>query len=136
MAESAKIGQPEIKLAAIAPIAALRLPLLVGYRAAADLLFSGRNLTAAEAQEMGLVNAVVPGEEVQRWSEEKAAELAGLSRAALVLLKRSLHLGFGNWSECLPEMERLYLDELMNTTDAQEGLAAFIEKRTPVWQHS
>ncbi|HEX6385807.1 MAG TPA: enoyl-CoA hydratase/isomerase family protein, partial [Anaerolineae bacterium] len=59
IAEGAKIGQPEIKLAAIAPVAALRLPLLMGYRAAADLLFTGRTLTATEALDVGLVNAVV-----------------------------------------------------------------------------
>ncbi|HEX6384624.1 MAG TPA: hypothetical protein VF177_08145, partial [Anaerolineae bacterium] len=68
-------------------------------------------------------------------AEEKAAGLAGLSRAALTLLKQALRLGFGNWHNPLPELERLYLEDLMSTADAQEGLAAFLEKRTPIWQH-
>ncbi len=136
MAEGAKIGQPEIKLATIAPIAALRLPYLVGYRAAADLMITGRNLTAQEALQMGLVNAVVPTKEVGNWAQEKASQIAGLSRAALILAKRSLRMGFGNWANALPEVERLYLEELMSTADAHEGLAAFMEKRAPVWTHN
>lgn len=135
MAEDAKIGQPEIQLAAIAPIAALLLPRLIGYRAAADLLFSGRSLSAQEALELGLVNAVVPQDQVMAWAQEKAAQLASMSRVALTHTKRALQLGRGNWAEALPEMERLYLQELMNTADAQEGLAAFLEKRKPEWKH-
>ncbi|MGB3715418.1 MAG: enoyl-CoA hydratase-related protein [Candidatus Promineifilaceae bacterium] len=135
MAEGSVIGQPEIQLAAMAPIAALRLPYLVGYRAAADLMFTGRNLPADEALSFGLVNAVVPAELVEGWAMEKANQIAGLSRAAMSLLKRALNLGYSNWASALPEVERLYLDELMKTADAQEGLSAFIEKRKPEWKH-
>ncbi len=109
MAESAKIGQPEIQLASLAPIAALRLPALVGFRQAADLLFTGRALSAQEALEMGLVNAVVPKEQVRAWAMEKAAQMNGLSRAALILAKRALGLGFGDWTRTLSYVERLYL---------------------------
>ncbi|MCP5094777.1 MAG: enoyl-CoA hydratase, partial [Chloroflexi bacterium] len=136
MAEGAKIGQPEIQLAAVAPIAALRLPALVGYRAAADIMFSGRLLTAAEAHQIGLVNQVVSAEVVDANVQEQAEGLAGLSRAALLLAKRALRMGFGNWSAMLPEMERLYLDDLMQTADAHEGLNAFMEKRRPIWKHA
>jgi cyclohexa-1,5-dienecarbonyl-CoA hydratase len=135
MADNAKIGQPEIQLAAIAPIAAMRLPRLIGYRAAADMLFTGRSLTADEALRLGLVNAVVPAEQLNNWTQERSSQLTGLSRAALVMIKRALSVGFGNWSAALPEMERLYLQDLMKTTDAQEGLTAFLEKRPPVWKH-
>jgi len=135
LAERAKIGQPEIQLAAIAPIAALRLPYLIGYRAAADLMFSGRNLTAVEALNMGLVNAVLPADEAMAWAQAKAQAIAGLSRAAMTICKRALKMGYGRWADSLPEMERMYLDELMATADAAEGLAAFLEKRAPAWQH-
>ncbi len=135
MGEGAKIGQPEIQLAALAPMAALRLPRLVGYRAAADLLLGGESLSAEEALRLGLVNAVVPAGELDGWVQEKAARLAGLSRAALVLTKRALRLGFEDWAKALPEMERLYLQDLMRTSDAREGLAAFLEKRQPQWKH-
>ncbi len=135
MSEKAKIGQPEIQLAVFAPIAAMRLPWLVGYQAAADLMFTGRNLTAQEAANIGLVNAVVPLEQVDEWVEAKATHLASLSRAALKMAKQALHMGYGNWSNALPEMEQLYLDDLMQTADAQEGLASFMEKRRSNWQH-
>ncbi len=136
MVESAKIGQPEIQLAVFAPIAAMRLPFLVGYSAAADILFTGRNLSAQEALRIGLVNAVVSQEELSQWVEEKVGQLSGLSRSALLYCKQALNLGFGNWSRVHKDMERLYLDDLMRTADANEGLAAFMEKRRPVWQHA
>jgi len=135
LAEQAKIGQPEIQLASIAPIAALRLPRLVGYRAAADIMFTGRNLSAAEALEMGLVNTVVPADQVVPWARDKANQIANLSRAAMTLLKQALRLGVGRWAEALPQIEQLYLEELMSTADAHEGLTAFLEKRPPLWQH-
>lgn len=135
MAENAKIGQPEIQLAAFAPIAAMRLPLMVGYRAAADMLLTGRTLTADEALKIGLVNAVVSADGLEQWVQEKVTQLTNLSRVALVTTKRALQSGFGNWDSSASELERLYLDELMKTEDAREGLAAFMEKRAAVWKH-
>ena len=135
MAETAKIGQPESKLAAIAPVAALRLPYLTGYRAAADLMFTGRNLSAEQALAAGLVNAVLPLEEVESWAMEKAAGLASLSRAAVLRLKLALLEGYGRWAEGLDGLEKMYLEDLMQTHDAHEGLAAFLEKRKPAWEH-
>jgi cyclohexa-1,5-dienecarbonyl-CoA hydratase len=135
ISENAKIGQPEIQLASFAPIAALRLPYLTGYRAAADLMFTGRNLTAGEAVELGLVNTMLPAEQVRDWAQAKAAAIAGLSRSATLLLKKSLLLGYGNWASGLTEVERIYLQDLMATEDAHEGLEAFMEKRKPEWSH-
>jgi len=135
MSENAKIGQPEIQLAAFAPIAAMRLPFMIGYRAAADMLLTGRALTADEALKIGLVNAVVPADGLEQWVQEKVTQLSGLSRVALTATKRALQSGFGNWDSSASELERLYLDELMKTEDAHEGLAAFMEKRTAVWKH-
>lgn len=135
MAEGASIGQPEIQLAALAPVAALRLPYLIGYRAAADMMFTGRRLSAQEAHLLGLVNAVVPQDQVGTRVEETARQLAKLSRAALSLVKQALHLGYGEWTKSMPEMEQLYLQELMSTADAHEGLVAFMEKRSPRWEH-
>ena len=135
MAETSKIGQPEIQLAAFAPIAAMRLPLMVGYRAAADMLLTGRTLTADEALRVGFVNAVVPADGLEQWVQEKTTQFAGLSRVALTMTKRALQFGFGNWDASASELERLYLEELMKTEDAHEGLAAFMEKRAAVWKH-
>lgn len=135
MSENAKIGQPEIQLAAFAPIAAMRLPLMVGYRAAADMLLTGRNLTADEALKIGLVNAVVPADGIESWVQEKIAQMSKLSRVALTMTKRALQSGFGAWDKSASKLKRLYLDELMKTEDAHEGLAAFMEKRAAVWRH-
>ncbi len=135
MADTAKIGQPEIQLASFAPVAALRLPYLVGYRAAADLMFNGRNLTATEAHEIGLINTVAPAADIVSLVNKQAEQLASLSQPALTLAKQALSLGYGNWAREMQTVERLYLDDLMSSADAHEGLAAFLEKRPPVWQH-
>jgi cyclohexa-1,5-dienecarbonyl-CoA hydratase len=135
MAEGAVLGQPEIQLASIAPIASLRLPYFTGYRTAADLLFTGRRMSASEALRAGLVNAVVSRDQLQTWVIDKARALAGLSRAAVALAKRALLLGYARWADAMPEVEHLYLKDLMSTADAHEGLSAFMEKRSPVWQH-
>lgn len=135
MADDAKIGQPEIQLAVFAPIAAMRLPALVGYRAAADMLFTGHSLDAKEAYRIGLVNIVAPAQEVEQIAHEKAAQISNVSRAAQRLNKKALQMGTDMWSKTMSEMEDLYLIDLMNTADAIEGIAAFREKRPPVWSH-
>jgi cyclohexa-1,5-dienecarbonyl-CoA hydratase len=135
MAVEAMIGQPEIQLAAIAPIAALSLPRLVGYRAAADILFTGRNLHAQEALGLGLVNTVLPPKQIEGWVEEKATQISGMSGSAQKINKRALRMGVEDWGKKLQEIEKLYLEDLMNTEDAKEGLEAFLEKRPPVWKH-
>ncbi|MCC6188259.1 MAG: enoyl-CoA hydratase/isomerase family protein [Anaerolineales bacterium] len=135
-AEGATFGQPEIKLATIAPMAALRLPGLVGYRRAAELLFTGSAISAAEAAEIGLINRAVPAAELAAAAEQLAGQLAALSGAALRICKQALRQGERHWETGLGTVEQLYLDGLMATTDAAEGVAAFLEKRPPVWSHS
>ena len=133
-AEGANFGQPEIKLATIAPIAALRLPGLVGYRRAAEMLFTGETIGAAEAARIGLINRAVPARELDQTIKQLVGKFRGLSAAALRLYKRAARLGAEEWGN-LPAMERLYLDDLMAIEDASEGVAAFIEKRAPVWRN-
>lgn len=139
-AEGANIGQPEIKLATVAPIAALRLPGVVGYRRAAEMLFTGDAVTAAEAARIGLVNRAVPAAELEQTVEQYAGKLRALSAPALRACKKAARLGasFGPaqdaWAS-LPAMEKLYLGDLMSTEDAHEGVASFMEKRAPVWKH-
>lgn len=128
-AEGANFGQPEIKLATIAPIAALRLPALIGSRRAAELLFTGEPIGSIEAAQIGLINRAVPIDQLDRTVDQLIGKLINLSGAALRLCKRAMRLG------ALDTMEKLYLDELMSTEDAHEGLAAFMEKRAPIWKH-
>ncbi|MBW8012385.1 MAG: enoyl-CoA hydratase/isomerase family protein [Chloroflexi bacterium] len=136
MSEDAKIGQPEIHLAAIAPIAALRLSYMVGYRSAAELLFTGYNISAQEALRIGLMNTIAPAQQVRGLVLEKAEQISSLSRAAQQINKRALLIGYGHWAKQLGEVESIYLEELMNTPDSEEGLNAFMEKRPPTWKHN
>ncbi len=128
-AEGVNFGQPEIKLATIAPIAALRLPALIGSRRAAELLFTGEPIGSIEAAQIGLINRAVPIEQLDHAVDQLTGRLINLSGAALRLCKRAIRLS------AMDAMEKLYLDELMATQDAQEGLAAFMEKRPPIWKH-
>lgn len=130
--EDAHFGQPEIKLGVIPPIAALRLPRHIGARRAAEILLTGEPLDAVEAVRVGLINRAVPASQLDATVEIVIRTLTGLSAAALRACKRAMRLGVDEWVG-LEAVERLYLEELMATQDAQEGLAAFLEKRPPVW---
>jgi cyclohexa-1,5-dienecarbonyl-CoA hydratase len=134
MKQGARIGQPEIQLAAMAPIAALRLPLLVGDRWAARLLFMGEQIDAGKAAEIELINRACPEEELDSAVEELISGLKALSAPVLRINKRGLLLGMRGGLSELETMEKLYLDELMALEDAEEGLKAFLEKRKPEWK--
>jgi len=131
----ARFGQPEIKLAAFAPVASLLLPAAIGPQRAADWLFTGRTVGAEEAAAAGLVGRLAPEGGLAEVEADVVAALAGASAAVLRLAKRALRAGDGmGFAERLRHLERLYLGELMATADAHEGLAAFLEKRPPRWQ--
>lgn len=132
--EGARLGQPEIKLATFAPIASMRLPAMVGYPLAAELLLTGKQLEATEAAGYGLINRAVPAGELNKAVNTVAGELLALSASALRLGKQALRLGAENWDR-MEQMESLYLKELMSTEDVHEGLAAYEEKRSPAWRH-
>lgn len=132
-AESANFGQPEIKLATIAPVAALRLPSLIGYRRAAEMLFTGESVGATEAARIGLINRAVPVDQLDQAVDALAAKLCALSAAALRVCKSAVRPGA---PLDMAQIENLYLVDLMSTADAREGVAAFVEKRAPIWTHS
>lgn len=130
-----KLGQPEIQLAVFPPVAAALLPQLIGRQRALDLILTGRTIGAAEALRMGLVSRVFSTTEFDAGTDAALAELASRSGPALRLAKRavleSTELPF---IPALQRAEDLYLDELMQLADVHEGLAAFMEKRAPVWE--
>jgi cyclohexa-1,5-dienecarbonyl-CoA hydratase len=134
-AETARFGQPEIKLGCFPPVALVTLPMLAGPRAALDLILTGRVVAAAEAHQMGLVTRVAPD---GRLEEDVAAlldELKGLSGAVLRMTRRTMWRAAGfDFEGRLAEVEDVYLNELIKTPDAREGIEAFLEKRPPVWQ--
>jgi cyclohexa-1,5-dienecarbonyl-CoA hydratase len=134
-AHDAMLGQPEMKLGVFAPAASVLLPWRVNQPAAEDLLLSGRSVSAAQAREMGIVQHVVddPATAALAWFDE---HLAPRSAACLGLaLKAARGARAREARQRLAEVERLYLDELMRTHDANEGLAAFLAKRPPRWEH-
>ncbi|MBI4986945.1 MAG: enoyl-CoA hydratase/isomerase family protein [Rhodocyclales bacterium] len=133
--ENAKLGQPEIKLGVFPPIAAIILPRLLPMTKVMELMLSGDIIDAREAQSLGLVNRVFPKESFAADVAKYLEKFTSLSRVALVHTKRAVkEAATRPFYEALFHVEQLYLKELMATADAKEGLAAFIEKRKPVWQ--
>jgi cyclohexa-1,5-dienecarbonyl-CoA hydratase len=134
--EKASFGQPEIQVGVFPPVAAVALPGIIGPKKAFELVLTGDRIRAAEAERLGLVNRVVPPDELDAAAEELVGKLTKLSAAVLRLTKRAVRIGsVGRFEEGLAAVEELYLGPLMDTEDAHEGLAAFMEKRAPVWRN-
>lgn len=131
----ARLGQPEIKLGVFAPAASVLLPMRIGQARAEDLLLSGRSIDGAMASAWGLASAVAgdPAAIALKYFEEN---FAGKSAAALSCAVRAAREPFADVARLrLEDVEALYLEKLMSTRDANEGLSAFIEKRQPKWEH-
>ncbi len=133
-APSAMLGQPEIKLAVFAPAASCLLPERIGQAQAEDLLFSGRSIAAEEAYRIGLVSTLAedPEQAALAYFQE---HLAPVSASTLRFAVRAARIGtFERIKEKIAAVEQLYLEELMSTHDAVEGLEAFIAKRPAKWE--
>jgi cyclohexa-1,5-dienecarbonyl-CoA hydratase len=129
----AKFGQPEIQLGVFPPVAALIFPARIGQARSDDLCLTGRTLDAQEALRAGFVNEVTedPDAAVEAFF---VRHLLPKSAAALRLAQRASRWGFDRaFREGWAALERLYLDDLMDTADAKEGIAAFLERRAPHW---
>ncbi|MBC8419557.1 MAG: enoyl-CoA hydratase/isomerase family protein [Desulfobacterales bacterium] len=134
--EDAKYGQPEIQVGVFPPIAAQIMPRIIGRKAAMDLILSGRIISAEEALNMGLVNKVVMKEELGSATNEFVKPYLKLSAEVLRKTRKAIMAGLMDDLEpSLKVIEGIYLDELMKTVDAQEGLKAFLEKRKPEWKN-
>jgi len=134
--ENATFGQPEIKLGFFAPIAAIILPQLAGRNRALELMITGDVISAQETVKMGLINRVIPPDDFQDKSEELIARIAGLSAAALRFNRRAVdEVSRMSFEDAIRHVEDMFLNQLMVSDDTQEGLAAFLEKRQPVWKN-
>jgi len=135
VAPDASLGQPEMKLGVFAPAASCLLPELIGPQYAFDLLISGRSITGARAAEIGVAfqAAAEPTRAALAYFDE---HIQPKSTSSLRHAVRAARLDYAARVRAkIAAVERLYLDELMNTHDAVEGLESFIAKRAAQWKH-
>lgn len=131
---TAKWGFPEIKLGCFPPVACTVLAALIGQKRASELILSGRTITGVDAAEMGLANRALPENDLETAVQRTVEELLRLSPAALAVTKKAIYAWDSiHFDKGLARAERIYLEEMMKTTDAQEGIRAFMEKREPRW---
>ncbi|GMV53837.1 MAG: cyclohexa-1,5-dienecarbonyl-CoA hydratase [Chlorobi bacterium] len=136
---TARLGQPEIILGVFPPPASLLLAEKIGSVRAEELLISGRTITAVEAQHLGMLNHVAETrQELDDWLSQwitthivpkSASSLRFATRAARTKVNTLL-------TTYLPELEKTYVHQLMETHDANEGIQAFLDKRTPQWTNN
>ncbi len=137
-ADTARLGVPEVSLGVFPPVAAALLPVKVGAARAAEAIVTGEPLPAERWHQAGLVTLVAPAADldaaVDRWFDavlapKSAAALRHAALAARVSVSRAA-------GDPLAALEREYLERLMQTHDAVEGVRAFLEKRPPRWRHA
>ena len=131
----AKFGHPEIKGGVFNPMAAALLPRLIGRKRAFDMIVGGMAVAAAEAERIGLVSRAVPDDKLEA---EAAALVQRFQDGSAVVLQAARKAVSGGLDLPLPDAirhaEDVYLNQLMATEDAQEGLKAVMAKRKPVWK--
>ena len=133
--EQATFGQPEVRVGAFPPIAAIHYPARIGLAQTYRLLLSGEVIPAAEAGRIGLADRVVAADRLDETVDAEIERLRAQSAAVLRLTKRAVRDSLGvPFDQALAKLEELYQYELLQTEDAAEGLRAFVEKRKPVWR--
>jgi cyclohexa-1,5-dienecarbonyl-CoA hydratase len=132
---SAKFGHPEIKGGVFNPMAAALLPRLVGRKRAFEMILGGVTITAAEAERIGLISRAVPDEKLEAEAAALVQRYQEGSAPLLQLTRRAVATGLDlPLADAIRNAEDVYLNQLMSTEDAAEGLKAIIEKRKPVWK--
>ena len=134
--EKAKFGQPEIQVGVFPPIAALVMPRAIGRKKAMELVLSGDTIGAQEALSLGIVNKVVAEASLASEVNGFIEKFTKLSGVVLRIAKDAVLAGLNDdMDKGLKAIEKIYLNQLMKTHDAAEGLNAFLEKRKPSWKH-
>jgi len=133
-ARDATWGFPEIKLASFPPVATVALSAIIGQKRAAELILTGRQFSGNQAAALGLANRSVAAAKLDSVVERTLADLRELSPAALLLAKKAIYAWDAiHFDKGLARAEKIYLEELISTADAREGIIAFLEKRPPKW---
>jgi len=134
-APDARLGQPEIVLGVLAPVASVMLADRVGRGRAEDLLLSGHSMSAADGLAIGLVDELADDPDAAALTYARE-HLLPKSASSLRFAVQAARGGFGErFRKELAEVERVFVEELMKTDDALEGLSAFLEKREAVWKN-
>jgi enoyl-CoA hydratase len=135
-ADNARFGQPEIKLGIIPGAGGTqRLPRAVGKAKAMDLALTGRMMDAAEAERAGLVSRVVPAERLLDEALAAAEAINAMSGPSVLMAKECVNRAFESGLADGVSYERRMFHALFATADQKEGMAAFVAKRKPDWQH-
>jgi len=136
-ADNARFGQPEIKLGVLPGIGGTqRLIRAVGKAKAMDMCLSGRTMDAAEAERAGLVSRVYPVDALLDEAMKLAAEIAGMSRPALYMVKEAINRAYETTLTEGLQFERRLFHSAFAMHDQTEGMRAFLEKRAAKWTHS
>lgn len=134
--ERAVFAQPEIKAGLFPPIAAIILPHLVGPKRALQMILTGERIGAQEALRLGLVNRVVSDADLEKTVQELIAQISEQSAPVLEMAKKVIFQSMGQpLLEAMKNSANLYLNQLMDLEDSQEGLRAILERRKPVWKN-
>ncbi len=136
--QSAKLGQPEIILGVFPPPASVILPLKIGNAKAEELILTGNSITAKAGKEIGLINEVFDNREVMETELDKwiSENILPKSASSLRYAVKASRVKFNHiLRKMLVDVEALYLNELMETEDANEGINSFLEKRKPEWKN-
>lgn len=135
-ADTAKFGQPEIKLGVIPGIGgSQRLTRAIGKSKAMEMILTGRTIGAEEAERCGLVSRVIPAADLLSESQKTAALISELSAPVAALAKDSVNMAFETHLDAGVRFERRVFHSLFSTKDQKEGMQAFVEKRTPTFVH-
>jgi enoyl-CoA hydratase len=135
-ADTAKFGQPEITIGTIPGAGGTqRLTRFVGKSKAMEMVLTGRMMDAAEAERSGLVSRVVPAEALVDEAVKVAETICGLSRPVVMLAKESVNRAYETTLAEGVRFERRLFHSTFATDDQKEGMAAFVEKRSPNFTH-
>jgi cyclohexa-1,5-dienecarbonyl-CoA hydratase len=133
---NARFAQPEIKLGVFPPLAAAILPNILGPKIASELVLTGESMTAERARELGLVNWLVPENELQKKVDEVVARVTAQSGPVLTMAKKAIIGSIGlPLRDGVRNSMKVFLNELAELEDSQEGLRALVEKRSPKWKN-
>lgn len=133
---NARFAQPEIKLGIFPPLAAAILPSILGPKMASELVLTGEAMTAERARELGMVNWLVPEAELEKKVAEVIAKVTSQSGPVLTMAKRAILSSQGlPLRDGVRNSMKVFLNELADLEDSQEGLRALVEKRAPKWKN-